>query len=92
MDGPKKGGGRDWYFSPDMGRWVVSESPQLSPLAAERIQIVGDLWQVVMNDRQSMNLSDLELAELDRCLDQLEQCPQLGQEWPSLKEQILTSR
>jgi len=68
----------------------MAEFDQLRGLpVAERIQLVEDLWDSIAADSNDLRLSGAQLDELDRRLDRLEQMPDDGAEWPTLKERIL---
>ena len=68
----------------------VSEILQLS--VAERIQIVEDIWDSILESPQSLTLSDAETAKLDKRLESYNQNPNEGIEWETLKKNLSKSR
>ena len=68
----------------------VSEILQLS--VAERIQIVEDIWNSILESPQSLTLSDAETAKLDKRLESYNQNPNEGIEWETLKKNLSESR
>lgn len=68
----------------------VSEILQLS--VAERIQIVEDIWDSILESPQSLTLSDAETAKLDKRLESYNQNPNEGIEWETLKKNLSESR
>ena len=68
----------------------VSEILQLS--VAERIQIVEDIWDSILESPQSLTLSDAETAQLDKRLESYNQNPNEGIEWETLKKNLSESR
>ncbi len=67
----------------------VSEILQLS--VAERIQIVEDIWDNILESPQSLSLSDTEKAELDKRLESYNQNPNEGIKWETLKKNLSES-
>ena len=58
---------------------------------SERIQLVEDLWDTIVEDSPVMGLSPEHIAELDRRLDALEAQPRAGTPWEIARERILAS-
>jgi len=57
----------------------------------ERLQLVEDLWDSIAEEPGELRLTAAHLAELDRRLDALEEKPDKGTDWETLKERILAS-
>ncbi len=57
----------------------------------ERIQLVEDLWDSIVEDSSGIGLSPEHIAELDRRLDALEAQPAAGTPWEIARERILAS-
>ena len=68
----------------------VTEILELS--VAEKIQIVEDIWDSIIQNPELLPLSDAEKRELDKRLESYEQNPDEGVEWETLKRTILQSR
>lgn len=58
---------------------------------SERIQLVEDLWDTIAEDSDPVQLTDAQISELDRRLDQFEATPDEGVEWSALKARITNS-
>ena len=56
---------------------------------SERIQLVEDLWDTIVEDSPVMGLTPDHIAELDRRLDALEAQPTAGTPWEIARERIL---
>ncbi|MBI1375289.1 MAG: addiction module protein [Phycisphaera sp.] len=61
---------------------ILSEAMQLSP--AERADLADRLWESVANE-----LSDEQLAELDRRLEEYRANPGEGSDWDSVEARLL---
>jgi putative addiction module component (TIGR02574 family) len=68
----------------------VAEILELS--VAEKIQIVEDIWDSIIQNPELLPLSEAEKRELDKRLESYEQNPDEGVEWETLKRTILQSR
>ncbi len=55
---------------------------------AERIQLAEDLWDSVAADTGDFQLSDAQVAELDRRCDDLERDPEAGEPWHVVRARI----
>jgi putative addiction module component (TIGR02574 family) len=55
---------------------------------SERIQLVEDLWDSVAAENPPLPLSEDEIAELNRRLDELERNPESGIPWEQVKADI----
>lgn len=58
---------------------------------AERIQLVKELWDSIAEESPAIDLSQEQIAELDRRLDVLEAQPEGGTPWHIARERILAS-
>lgn len=58
---------------------------------SERIQLVEDLWDNIVEDSPALGLTPEHIAELDRRLDALEAQPEAGTPWEVAHERILAS-
>jgi putative addiction module component (TIGR02574 family) len=58
---------------------------------SERIQLVEDLWDNIVEDSPALGLTPEHIAELDRRLDALEAQPKAGTPWEVARERILAS-
>ena len=52
---------------------------------AERIQLMGDLWDSIADDSACLQLTDAQRAELDRRLDDFESNPGAGVPWDQVR-------
>jgi putative addiction module component (TIGR02574 family) len=68
----------------------VAEILELS--VAEKIQIVEDIWDSIIQNPELLPLSDAEKRELDKRLESYEQNRDEGIEWETLKRTILQSK
>ena len=68
----------------------VAEILELS--VAEKIQIVEDIWDSIVQSPECLSLSDAEKKELDKRLENYRQNPDDGIEWETLKKNILESK
>jgi len=55
---------------------------------AERIQLAEDLWDSVAAETGDLPLTDAQIAELDRRLDDLEHNPDAGESWDVVRARI----
>jgi putative addiction module component (TIGR02574 family) len=55
---------------------------------AERIQLAEDLWDSVAAETGDLPLTDAQIAELDRRLDDLERNPDAGESWDVVRARI----
>ena len=58
----------------------------------ERVKLVQDIWDSVVEVPDALPLTDRERQELDRRLDDYERNPKLGVPWAELKARLLASR
>ena len=55
---------------------------------AERIELVGDIWDSIAATPEAVVLTDAEKAELDKRLDAYHQDPAAGDPWPVVRDRI----
>jgi len=67
---------------------TFAKSDILSLSVAERIQLVEDIWDSVVEAPESVPLTDDEKAELDRRLDVYHENPDEGSPWGMVRERI----
>jgi putative addiction module component (TIGR02574 family) len=60
----------------------------LSLSIAERIELIGDLWDSMAEVPEAIALTEAQQAELDRRLDAHRQNPSAGAPWPVVRERI----
>jgi len=58
---------------------------------AERLELVEDLWDSIAREPGELRLSAAQVGELDRRLERLEDSPDEGAEWDTLKARIVTA-
>ena len=68
----------------------VAEILELS--VAEKIQIVEDIWDSIIQNPEQLPLSEKEKMELDKRLADYEKNPDDGIEWETLKKNILQGK
>jgi putative addiction module component (TIGR02574 family) len=55
---------------------------------AERIELIGDLWDSMAEVPEAITLTEAQKAELDRRLDTYRQDPTAGAPWPVVRDRI----
>ena len=55
---------------------------------AERIQLVGDIWDSIAAVPEAVPLSNAQRAELDRRLDAYHRDPTAGSPWDDVRQRI----
>jgi len=55
---------------------------------AERIELIGDLWDSMTEVPEAITLTEAQKAELDRRLDAYRQDPTAGTRWPVVRDRI----
>ncbi len=60
----------------------------LSLSIAERIELIGDLWDSMAEVPEAIALTDAQKAELDRRLDAHHRNPTAGAPWPVVRARI----
>ncbi len=66
----------------------VGRKDILNLTVAERIELIGDLWDSMAEAPESIGLTDAQKAELDRRLDAYRKDPTAGAAWPLVRERI----
>ena len=69
-----------------MKKDLLEEALQLS--IAERIQLVGDLWESISEIPDAVELSEEQRLELRRRIKDYRENPETGISWDELKAQI----
>jgi putative addiction module component (TIGR02574 family) len=60
----------------------------LSLSIAERIELIGDLWDSMAEVPEAITLTEAQKTELDRRLDAYRQDPTAGAPWPVVRDRI----
>ena len=60
----------------------------LSLSIAERIKLIGDLWDSIAEVPEAIALTEAQKAELDRRLDAYHKDPAAGAPWPIVRDRI----
>ena len=55
---------------------------------AERIELIGDLWDSMAEVPEAIELTDAQKAELDRRLEAHRKDPTAGAPWPVVRDRI----
>lgn len=61
----------------------------LNLTVAERIELIGDLWDSMAEVPETVGLTDAQKAELDKRLDAYRKDPTAGAPWPVVRERIV---
>lgn len=59
---------------------------------AERLELVGDIWDSIAQVPEMLELTASQRAELDRRLEAYRRDPAAGSPWSEVKARILSSR
>jgi len=59
---------------------------------AERIQLVGDLWESIADEPEALLLTEEQQAEIDRRSDELDADPEGGIPWEVVQRMILQGK
>ena len=73
-------------YSDGMGK--VARKDILSLSVAERIELIGDLWDSIAEVPEAVALTEAQKAELDRRLDAYRKDPTAGDPWPVVRDRI----
>ena len=68
----------------------VTEILEMS--VADRLRIVGDIWDSIAADSKGLEISDELKIELDRRLEAYENDPNAGVTWENLDDRLARSR
>ena len=79
-------------FAPDdnlkaMGKVFMADILELS--VAERIQLVGDIWDSIAAHPETLVLTKAQQEELDRRLEDYRLHPEDGEPWEDVRREIL---
>ncbi|HNS19373.1 MAG TPA: addiction module protein [Sedimentisphaerales bacterium] len=55
---------------------------------AERIELIGDLWDSLAESPEAVALTEAQKAELDRRLEAYRKNPTAGASWPVVRDRI----
>jgi putative addiction module component (TIGR02574 family) len=55
---------------------------------AERIELIGDLWDSMAEVPEAITLTEAPKAELNRRLDAYDQDPTAGAPWPAVRDSL----
>ena len=69
---------------------TLTPSAFLSLSVAERIQLVEDIWDTIVEVPDEVDLTDLQKAEIDRRLDAYHRSPEEGSPWDTVRERIFS--
>jgi putative addiction module component (TIGR02574 family) len=70
------------------GMSKVGRKDILNLSVAERIELIGDLWDSMAEVPDAIGLTDAQKAELDKRLDAHRKDPTAGTPWPVVRERI----
>jgi putative addiction module component (TIGR02574 family) len=73
-------------YDDGMGKVVRKDILNLS--IAERIELIGDLWDSLAEVPEAITLTEGQKAELDRRLDAYHKDPTAGASWPVVRDRI----
>jgi putative addiction module component (TIGR02574 family) len=74
-----------WY---DCGMGKVARKDILNLSVAERIELIGDLWDSLAEVPQALALTEAQKAELDKRLDAYRKDPTAGAPWPVVRDRL----
>jgi putative addiction module component (TIGR02574 family) len=92
--GPMAWNGRTDRFASNLriryndGMSKVGRKDILNLSVAERIELIGDLWDSMAEVPDAIGLTDAQKAELDKRLDAHRKDPAAGAPWPVVRERI----
>lgn len=66
----------------------VAHKDILNLSIAERIELIGDLWDSLAESPESVVLTEAQKAELDRRLEAYRKDPTQGSPWPVVRDRI----
>jgi putative addiction module component (TIGR02574 family) len=70
----------------------VARKDVLKLTIAERIELIGDIWDTIAEVPEAVALTDTQKAELDRRLDAHRKDPAAGAPWPVVRDRIAKRR
>ena len=66
----------------------VSRKDILNLSIAERMELIGDIWDSISEVPEAVPLTEAQKAELDRRLDAYRKDPTAGAPWPVVRDRI----
>ena len=69
---------------------LTEEAKKLS--IAERIDLVGEIWDSIAEDNGCFELSEAQKEEIDRRLESFRANPSQGRTWEEIKSEFLNSK
>ncbi|MCL5279747.1 MAG: addiction module protein [Planctomycetes bacterium] len=66
----------------------VARKDILNLTVAERIELIGDIWDTIAEVPEAVALTDAQKAELDKRLDAHQKDPTAGAPWPVVRDRI----
>ena len=72
----------------DEGMSKVARKDILNLSIAERIELIGDIWDSIAEVPETVALTEAQKAELDRRLDAYRKDPTAGAPWPVVRDRI----
>ena len=68
---------------------ITASLPEITQLsAAERIQLVEDIWDTIAAEPEAVALTEAQKQELDQRLDDYHANPQAGSSWQEVRQRI----
>ena len=68
---------------------LTASLPEITKLsAAERIQLVEDIWDTIAAEPEAVALTEAQIQELDQRLDDYHANPQAGSSWQEVRQRI----
>ncbi|MCC5850017.1 MAG: addiction module protein [Verrucomicrobia bacterium] len=67
---------------------TLAKAELLSLSVSERIQLVEDIWDMITEAPETIQLTDQQKSEIDRRLDAYALNPDEGGEWSVVRERI----
>jgi putative addiction module component (TIGR02574 family) len=72
----------------DDGMSRVGRKDILNLSIAERIELIGDIWDSIAEVSDTVGLTEAQKTELDRRLDAYHKDPTAGAPWPVVRDRI----
>lgn len=66
----------------------VARKDILNLSIAERMELIGDIWDSISEVPEAVALTEAQKAELDRRLDAYREDPTAGDPWPVVRDRI----
>lgn len=72
---------------------IAEKIPEIENLnSADKLQLVGELWNQLAAEPDTIDVSETIVAELDRRMEEYSQDPSRATSWEAAKARILNSR